>query len=77
MLVGHSELCALCVIILLLQLACGNCSQNLIDRLLLLVDNIISTINFLSDIDVQNYNQFDQLRNEALAVMVSGHCCTL
>ena len=44
------------------------------------MDNIILTINFLSDIDVvQNYNQFDQLRNEASAVMVGGHghCCIL
>lgn len=76
---GRSSLCVI-IISMLLQLACDNCSQNLIDRLSLLVDNMNSTINVLSDNDIVHYsNQFDQLRNAASIVMVGRppHYCTL
>ena len=66
-----------CACLLLLHLACGGCSQALIDRLLLLVDNMQSAINFLSESDIVcNSNQFNQLRNKALSVMVST-CCAM
>lgn len=58
---------------MLLNLACGGCSQDLIDQLLLLVDKMQATINLLSNKSnvVSTSDQFNQLRNKALLVMVS------